>query len=111
MDQPSLAQRCADATAAFLAAMHAAGDPGAEKTTFRGASGLRRRPRGWTVRAVERLNDDPLNLEYEPGLLLTTDGRYHRVECEVRGDRRGHRATGAVRVDRADARCLEFARP
>ena len=81
----SLADRCAAATAAFLAAMHAAGDPGAEKTTFRGGSGLRRRPRAWVVRDVSRTNEDPLHYAYEPGLLLTTEGRFHRLESEVRG--------------------------
>jgi hypothetical protein len=81
----SLADRCAAATQAFLAAMHAAGDPGAEKTSFRGGSGLRRRPRAWVVREVSRTNEDPLHYEYEPGLILTTDGRFHRLESEVRG--------------------------
>jgi hypothetical protein len=65
--------------------MHAAGDPGAEKTSFRGGSGLRRRPRAWVVREVVRTNEDPRHYAYEPGLILTTDGRFHRLESEVRG--------------------------
>jgi uncharacterized Zn finger protein (UPF0148 family) len=35
-DDRSLADRCAEATAAFLAAMHAAGDPGKTKTAISG---------------------------------------------------------------------------
>ena len=81
----SLAERCAGATAAFLAAMRAAGDPGAAKAQLRGGSGLRRRPRAWVLRDVERTNDDPLHYEYEPGLVLTTEGHFHRLESEVRG--------------------------
>jgi hypothetical protein len=80
-----LADRCAAATAAFLAAMHAAGDPGAAKTSFRGSSGLRRRPRAWVLRPVHATNEDPLHYAYEPGLVLTTEGRFHRLESEVRG--------------------------
>src|SRR5688500_4142304 len=63
-EAPSLADRCAEATAAFLAAMHAAGDPGAAKTAFLGGSLLRRRPRGWIVREVHRRNDDPMHYDY-----------------------------------------------
>ena len=80
-----LAERCAAAIAAFLAAMRAAGDPGVAKVPLRGSSGLRRRPNAWVLRHVHRTNDDPMHYEYEPGLLLTTDGRFHRLESEVRG--------------------------
>jgi hypothetical protein len=78
-------ERCAAATAAFLTAMHAAGDPGAVKTSFLGGSLLRRRPRAWILRQVRRTNDDPIHYAYEPGLVLTTEGRFHRLESEVRG--------------------------
>jgi hypothetical protein len=44
-----------------------------------------RRPRAWVLRPVHQQNDDPLHYRYEPGLLLTTEGRFHRVESEVRG--------------------------
>ena len=84
-EAPSLADRCAAATAAFLAAMQAADDPGAAKTSVLGGSGLRRRPRAWVLRPVHRNNDDPLHYDYEPGLALTTEGRFHRLESEVRG--------------------------
>jgi hypothetical protein len=79
-----LADRCTAATKAFLAAMHEAGDPGAAKAPFGGA-GLRRRPHAWVLRQVHRTNDDPKHYEYEPGLLLTTKGDFHRLDSEVRG--------------------------
>src|SRR3954451_14235540 len=41
-DDRPLAERCEEATAAFLAAMHAAGDPGTTKTKVAGGSGFRR---------------------------------------------------------------------
>jgi hypothetical protein len=84
-DPRPLAERCAEATTAFLAAMHAAGDPGAVKLQMSGGSGLRRarRPQAWVVRPVHREPDDPLH--HEPGLVLTTEGRFHRLDSEVRG--------------------------
>jgi hypothetical protein len=86
-DSRPLADRCAAATAAFLAAMRAAGDPGAAKAPLSGGSGLRRtrRPHAWALRQVNQLNDDPWHYEYEPGLLLTTEGRFHLLKSEVRG--------------------------
>jgi hypothetical protein len=80
-----LADRCAAATATFLAAMRAAGDPGVAKAPLLGGSGLRRRPRAWVLRHVRRKNDDPMHYDYEPGLILTTKGEFHRLESEVRG--------------------------
>jgi hypothetical protein len=88
-DDRPVAERCAEATAAFLAAMHAAGDPGTTATPLTGKSGFFRTPtvRGWVVRAVHR--DPAAELEelreYEPGLVLTTDGSFHRLDSEVRG--------------------------
>jgi hypothetical protein len=86
-DQRPVAERCAEATAAFLAAMHAAGDPGAAKVPMSGATGFRRARRvlGWVVRPVHREEDDEDVRRYDPGLVLTTDGRYHRLDSEVRG--------------------------
>jgi hypothetical protein len=89
-DDRPLAERCAEATAAFLAAMHAAGDPGTTETPITGRSGFWKTPtvRGWLVRAVQR-NADTEDIEelrrYEPGLVLTTEGAFHRVDSEVRG--------------------------
>ena len=85
-DDRPLADRCAEATATFLAAMHAAGDPGTKKTAMAGRSGFRRRKRveGWVVRAVER--DDHLPPQrYESGLVLTVEGAFHQLDNEVRG--------------------------
>jgi hypothetical protein len=81
-----LAVRCADATAAFLAAMHAAGDPGAAPMPIASRSTLRRVPKvhGWVVRPVAR-DDTSSPRRYEPGILLGVDGRFHRVDSELRG--------------------------
>jgi hypothetical protein len=83
--EPSLAVRGAQATAAFLAAMHAAGDPGAT-TTPKATRSILRVPkvRGWVVRPVDR-DDEHEPRRYEPGLFLTVDGRYHRLDSELRG--------------------------
>jgi hypothetical protein len=85
-DPRPVADRCAEATAAFLAAMHAAGDPGATKTPMSGASGLRRtrQAHGWVLRPVHREHDEDPS-RYEPGLVVTTEGRFHRLDSEVRG--------------------------
>jgi hypothetical protein len=84
-DGRPLDERCAEATTAFLAAMHAAGDPGAAKLPGSTGSGFRRarRPEAWVLRPVDREPDDPFT--YEPGLVLTTEGRFHRLESQVRG--------------------------
>jgi hypothetical protein len=88
-DDRPLAERCAEATAAFLAAMHAAGDPGTSDTPITGKSGFFRTPtaRGWILRAVSRDPDAELEelRRYEPGLVLTVDGAFHRLDSEVRG--------------------------
>jgi hypothetical protein len=92
-DDRPLAERCAAATEEFLAKMHAAGDPGTSETPITGGSGLFRMPktRGWVVRAVHRdVGEDPeadiANLRrYEPGLVLTPAGAFHRIDSEVRG--------------------------
>jgi hypothetical protein len=84
-DRRALAERCAEATTAFLTAMNAAGDPGATKLPWSGGSGLRRarRPQGWVLRPVHREPDELSR--YEPGLVVTTEGRFHRLESQVRG--------------------------
>jgi hypothetical protein len=89
VDDRPLAERCAEATAAFLAAMHAAGDPGTTKTPLAGKTGFFRTPTltGWVVRPVHREDSDDIDhlREYEPGLVVTTDGVFHRITSEVRG--------------------------
>jgi hypothetical protein len=85
-DDRPLADRCAEATAAFLTAMHAAGDPGATKTPMSGRSGFGRTRHvyGWVVRPVDR--DDNLPPQrYEPGLVLTVEGDFYRLDNVVRG--------------------------
>ncbi len=82
----SLAVRCADATAAFLAAMREAGNPGATKMPMSKASALRRAgsAHAWVLRPVDREDfDEPRR--YEPGLLLTIEGRFHLLDSELRG--------------------------
>jgi hypothetical protein len=81
-----LAERCADATAAFLAAMRAAGNPGAVVTPMSKRSAFRRREsaHGWVLRPVDR-EDFEKPRRYQPGLVLTVDGRFHRLHSELRG--------------------------
>jgi hypothetical protein len=82
-----LARRCAEATAAFLADMHAAGDPGTVETPLVGRVPLLRRAptvRGWVVRPVDR-DDDTTPRRYTPGLVLSVDGAFHRLDSELRG--------------------------
>jgi hypothetical protein len=83
---PDLAARVAGATEAFLAAMRAAGEPGVKEVQAGKppAFGRVRRVRGWVVRPVDR-EDFEGPRRYEPGLFLTVDGRYHRLDSELRG--------------------------
>jgi hypothetical protein len=83
-DDRPMADRCAEATAAFLAAMHAAGDPGTQKTAVSGSGWRRRRLDGWIVRAVERDDNLPPK-RYEPGLVLSVEGAFHQLDNKVRG--------------------------
>ena len=83
-DDRPLADRCAEATAAFLGAMHAAGDPGITKTAIAGSGWRRRHVEGWDVRAVER--DETLPPQrYESGLVLSLDGAFHALDNQARG--------------------------
>ena len=83
----TLSERCAAATAAFVEAMRAAGAPGRERLPSGPAKAFRRPPalEGWIVRAVERDEEDLRDGRYEPGLFLTVDGTFHRLDNEVRG--------------------------
>jgi hypothetical protein len=75
-----------EATEAFLAAMRAAGEPGAEEVQAGKPPlfGRPRRVRGWVVRPVDR-EDFEKPRRYEPGLFLSVDGRFHRLDSELRG--------------------------
>jgi hypothetical protein len=89
-DARPLPERCAEATAAFLDAMHTAGDPGTVELAITGKTGFFKTPKvvGWVVRPVERNEDTEVIEElkrYVPGLVLTTDGVFHRIDSEVRG--------------------------
>jgi hypothetical protein len=82
----SLAERCAEATRDFLGAMHGAGDPGATRIRL-GEQVIYRRGHfvhGWVVRRPDRedLEEPKRN---EPGLVLTVEGRFHRIDSELRG--------------------------
>jgi hypothetical protein len=85
-DPRPLAERCAEATAAFLAAMRAAGNPGAVRTPMPKGSPFRRAgsAHGWVLRPVDR-EDFEEPRRYEPGLVLTVEGRFHRLHSELRG--------------------------
>ncbi|MGH2967651.1 MAG: hypothetical protein ACRDK0_01105, partial [Solirubrobacteraceae bacterium] len=77
---------CAAATAAFLEAMRAAGSPGATSTPTSSRSAFRKggRADGWVLRPVVR-EDFEKPRRYEPGLVLTVEGRFHRLDSELRG--------------------------
>jgi hypothetical protein len=80
------AERCAAATTEFLAAMRAAGEPGRTSMPAGPRKAFGRTPQleGWTIRPVHR-EDEASSRGYVPGLFLTTDGAYHRLDNEVRG--------------------------
>lgn len=85
-DPRPIAGRCAEATAAFLEAMRAAGNPGAATIAAGKRPAFRRQPtiRGWILREVDR-EDFEEPRRYEPGLVLTVDGAFHRLDSELRG--------------------------
>jgi hypothetical protein len=75
-----------EARDAFLAALRAAGEPGAEEVQAGKPPvfGRPRRVRGWVVRPVDR-EDFEKPRRYEPGLFLSVEGRFHRLDSELRG--------------------------
>jgi hypothetical protein len=80
-----IALRCAEATSSFLAAMHAAGDPGTNEWPMPSKAFRRtRRLRGWVVRPVDR-EDFEQPKRYESGLVLSVGGDFHRLDSELRG--------------------------
>src|ERR687896_66258 len=66
--------------------MPTAGEPGAEQVQAGKPPllGRPRRVRGWVVRPVDR-EDFEKPRRYEPGLFLSVDGRFHRLDSELRG--------------------------
>jgi hypothetical protein len=80
------AEQSSEATAAFLAAMRAAGCPGLTSIAMpkRPAFRRAREVRGWVLRPVDRADfEEPRR--YEPGLVLSVEGRFHRLDSELRG--------------------------
>jgi hypothetical protein len=75
-----------DAVAAFVAAMHAAGDPGAVRMRRAepGFLGRAQHVRGWLVRPAARGDDDPRGRNV-PGLFVSVDGQLHRVDSVTQG--------------------------
>jgi hypothetical protein len=73
-----------DLVASFLAAMHAAGDPGAARMPRAepGFLGRTQHARGWVVRPAEHGDDE---LKGHPGLFLDVDGRLHRLDSTTQG--------------------------
>jgi hypothetical protein len=82
-----LPERCAAATAEFLAAMAAAGNPGTVRVPTGAAKAFRRAPTldGWIVRPVDRDEDDLASSRYTLGLFLSVDGTWHQLDNVVRG--------------------------
>jgi len=70
----------------FLEAMHAAGNPGTVQLPCAKQRAFRRTPQitGWIVLAVDR-EDIEEPRRYEPGLLLSVDAAFHRLDSELRG--------------------------
>jgi hypothetical protein len=74
------------AVSEFLEAMHAAGDPGSVRIPCGKPRAFRRTPQltGWIVLPVDREDfEEPRH--YEPGLLLSLEGTFHRLDSELRG--------------------------
>ena len=83
--QPAVVADPAAATADFLAAMAAAGNPGTERLELGPPGAFRRRHvEGWVVRPVDREDFDGPK-RYEPGLVLTVDGSFRQLDSELRG--------------------------
>jgi hypothetical protein len=77
----------AEATAAFLEAMRAAGSPGTSDFPLAVKVGpFKRTPKatGWVVRPVDR-EDFERPKRYSPGLVLTVEGHFHQLDSELRG--------------------------
>jgi hypothetical protein len=85
-ESPPRAARSPASVTAFLESMNAAGNPGLTDlpTAQRRAFGRQAKIEGWVVRPVARPDEERL-AEYEPGLFLTVDGNFHRIDSEVRG--------------------------
>jgi hypothetical protein len=70
----------------FLDTMRAAGNPGTVAINAGKPRAFGRTPQltGWIVVAVDR-EDFAAPRRYEPGLVLSVDGTFHRLDSELRG--------------------------
>ena len=66
--------------------MRAAGNPGTVRLACAKPRAFRRTPQltGWVVLPVDREDVEEPH-RYEPGLLLSLDGTFHRLDSELRG--------------------------
>jgi hypothetical protein len=85
-DPASIAARLSAAVARFLESMQAGGNAGLTTMPTSERRAFRRQPTipGWVVRPVAR-DDEERPWRYEPGLFLSADGAFHRIDSEVRG--------------------------
>ena len=95
--QPAAVTDPAAATADFLAAMAAAGNPGTERLELGPQGAFRRRHvEGWVVRPVDREDFDGPK-RYEPGLVLTVENMEQALARAGGGKRdQGEHAAQAV---------------
>ena len=83
---PPTGASVADTVREFLETMRADGNPGTAQLPCAKPRAFRRTPQitGWIVLPVDR-EDVEKPHRYEPGLLLSVDGTFHRLDSELRG--------------------------
>jgi hypothetical protein len=83
---PTAGERETLSLQAFLEQMRAAGNPGTGEFECGKPRAFRRTPKltGWIVVPVDREDFDGPK-RYEPGVLLSVDGTFHRLDNELRG--------------------------
>jgi hypothetical protein len=83
---PTAGERAPVSVQGFLEQMRAAGNPGTVELECGKPRAFRRTPKltGWIVVPVER-EDFEEPKRYEPGLVLSVDGTFHRLDSELRG--------------------------
>ena len=84
-DDRPLSDRCAEATAAFLAAMHAAGDPGTKRTQMSGSGWRRRHVDGLGASARSSATITFRPSATSPASSSPSTGTFHVLDNEVRG--------------------------
>ena len=83
---PTAGERETLSVRAFLEQMRGAGNPGTVEFECGKPRAFRRTPKltGWIVVPVDR-EDFEGPKRYEPGVLLSVDGTFHRLDNELRG--------------------------